>query len=528
MTELEKAVCCLSELYHLGADEVRARLATLGATLNLKETSPVWDQISQALSERQDRAMQAMDSINELLSQKEMSSIITAKMQALEKEFIGLFSANKIEAACYHFYGHGIEMSRDPGDFISTLLPKGTMIAPMLIAITNALGAAHDIIQGKMPPPTNEIESADIFTKRTQEMINELIKERRWVTVDDLKTRTALEHFRDKGVYFLARECIVNSTYLVFGSGKRDFDNLLYLTHKALAPDTKSILDPRIAAMKMSLALSDTRRSEMRHVLEKLEVLNSIPEAQIEALEMLLHGIKLLEPGVTINQLKMTSDVKKLIRIEGFLLRIGQNIRMSSELSVVFAKPADLENAKERVQLISDLRADQSVVFSIEKHLQPFLKSIPGEMEFAKALAAIDKTEIRHQATFYGLHISDSDMDLLGWAHHADDLEACKHCLESAPVPGNMALMLFTLAAKSPGHRVDKDTYVAMNELAKKLPKGSLLDNLIHDIEEIRLANPHLQEPSISSSRATMFSGTSASSVEIEPDKGPYPSERKL
>jgi hypothetical protein len=67
-----------------------------------------------------------------------------------------------------------------------------------------------------------------------------------------------------------------------------------------------------------------------------------------------------------------------------------------------------------------------------------------------------------------------------------------------------------------------------MNELSKKIPKGPLLDNLIHDLEEICLANPHLQEPSFSSSRAMMFSVTSASSVEIEAEKGAFPFERKL
>ena len=52
--------------------------------------------------------------------------------------------------------------------------------------------------------------------------------------------------------------------------------------------------------------------------------------------------------------------------------------------------------------------------------------------------------------------------------------------------------MLFTLAAKSPGHRMTKETYEAMQEILPRLQDPELQRNLHDELEEIQLANPQL------------------------------------
>jgi len=508
MSLFSDAVKDLSELFRIPTNEVESKLLELGDKLNFKIPRSndidfealVWKDIADALSHRKSNAPEAIAAIEELLNHPRITHKLSLNMQQLQHVFIADFAAHKIDGASYHFYGHGEEMSKDPGEFIPTLLPRGSVINPLIQATTNALGAAHDIIQGKIPFPTNERESAKIFIERTQEMITEFIGDEAGFSADELK---ALKNYRDKAVPFLAEECIVNSTYLLFNSGKRDFDNILLLVHKSLAPHAKSDLDPVTAAMKMSMAISDTRRSEIKHVLKKFEVINNIPENQFPELEKLLLGIALLKPGETIKNLREknipgSESEERLMKIEGFLLRIGQNIRMSAEISVVTKKEeADKILGRGRVTLISDLRANKDVSVNIEAHLQPFLGAILGpfgECAFAKALGEIDQREIKEQAEFYGLILNDQNFDFSGWMDHAGYLEETKKFLETADTKQLIAQIIFTIAAKSPGHRVSEETYMAMKEMVAKgeLPEGELKENILHEIAEIEGANPDL------------------------------------
>ena len=506
MSLFSDTVAKLSGLYGMPANEVESKLQELGNRLNFKKPGSnvidpdalVWKDIADALSTRKSKAPEAIAAIESVLTRPRIAHELTLKMQELQHVFIADFAVHKIDGASYHFYGHGEEMSKDPGEFIPTLLPRGSVINTLIQATTNALGAAHDIIQGKTPFPTNERESAKIFIKRTQEMITEYIGDEASFSADELK---ALKDYRDKAVPFMAEECIVNSTYLLFNSGKRDFDNILLLVQKSLVPDAKSDLDPVTAAMKMSMAISDTRRSEIKHVLRKFEVIINIPEDKVPELEKLILGIELLKPGETINKLKAEKtpeSEEKLMKIEGFLLRIGQNIRMSAELSVVTKKEeADKVPGRGRVTLISDLRANKDAAVSIEDHLQPFLGAILGpygECSFAKALGEIDQRELKEQAEFYGLILNDEKLDFSGWMDHATYLAKAKEFLEKADTKPLIAQILFTIAAKSPGHRVSEETYIAMKKMVEKggVPEGELKANLLHEIAEIEGANPDL------------------------------------
>lgn len=169
---------------------------------------------------------------------------------------------------------------------------------------------------------------------------------------------TALEQFRDQAIPFLANECLINGTYLLFNSGKRDFANILHQVHEIVTPGKKEfnngseLGDTKLAAAIMTVALSDTRRSEMTHVLNRQELLNSVPDHLIEPLEKVLRMTGLLNEGEHINDLRDRNDTQKLRDIEGFLLRVGQNIRMTTELAGVFKKPG----ASDRLSILEQGR----------------------------------------------------------------------------------------------------------------------------------------------------------------------------
>src|SRR5581483_11376830 len=121
------------------------------------DNSPVWTQIAEAIENRQKNYPAAKAAIDALNAAPTASYALQLKMENLQGKFIAMMAAKRIDAAVYHFYGHGKEMSQDPGNFAAPLLGENKLLATTV----NALGAAHDIVQGK-GPPTNERESADI------------------------------------------------------------------------------------------------------------------------------------------------------------------------------------------------------------------------------------------------------------------------------------------------------------------------------------------------------------------------------
>lgn len=488
--DFNDAVNALSALYDLTAGDARSRLREVADRLELKRSgsSPIWSQIVTALDNRKKNKPAAMDALRQLQEHDRVVTELTRRTHLLQGRFIALFAAHKIEAACYHFYGHGIEMAQDPGDFLRVLAPKG--INSLIQTTTNALGAAHDIIQGR-GAPTNEKESAEIFKIEAQAMITQLIDEYKdtWTGIE----LEALKSYRDKTIPFLAEECIVNSTYLLFNVGKRDFDTLLTQVHRAMESyGARPDLDPLIAGMKLSIAVADTRRSEMIHVLRRTELLDSIPAEQVPALEKLLKEIGFLKADQTLRALK----IEQKMAIEGFLLRIGQNIRMTTELAVAYPKAGEKVKALERLALIRGIRSGEKTGDSVTvEHIDAFLECIPGERDFAGALGEIDSRELRDHATFYGLSIKPSMLDLTGWIRHTRDLEKTHTFLASRACSPeekrSIAQMLFTVAAKPPGHRVSDRIYKDMERVAEEWG-AEASSTLLGEMKEIRLANPSL------------------------------------
>ncbi|MES2216972.1 MAG: hypothetical protein V4501_01030 [Pseudomonadota bacterium] len=496
-----------------GQPSLKDQLTTLAKKFNLPSSSPVWDQILLALSNRKQNNSLAQEALNNLKSKigRPVFKDLTTGTRDLIGRFTAIFAAQEFAASSLHFYGHGVEMGKDPGELIKN--PVGIDEFAFLQAqIINSLGAAHDIIQG-LGAPTNEIRSAEIFVTESQKMINALIANNKY----SAKTIKILEQYRDHTIPFLAEECIVNGTYLLFNSGKRDFDNVLTQITQVFegAKNKKNSktfdsmkLDKDIVAMKLAISLSDTRRSEIKSVLRKLESLSAIKYKDLDVLEKLLQSAGILKENEKLPDISDKDNqyvMEKLMQIEGFLLRLGQNVRMTAELAY--------SKNPERKKSINTIRMDTPVEISFESHLQPFLNSIVGdfgEAAFAKALGEINNLELSNLVTYYQLEvmINTHNFDFEGWERHAKNLMVMKDNIERLPEDEKNELteLIYFIAAKSPGHKVGQEIYEAMKnyriELASnKLPANmGSLSNLDTNITEIIAANPHIIRNDISSS----------------------------
>ena len=488
----------LQALY--GSEDKADALTALGSKLNLEDSSPVWTQIADALEYRKNNYASAKAAMDQLSAAPTAATQLAEKMHALQGRFIAMFAAERIKAATYHYYGHGKEMSKDPGDFVAPIL-KDNPLRHLMTETVNALGAAHDIVQGRVPP-ANEKASAAIFIQETQKAIDILLVESK----ADLSAAdvTALRDYQQKGVPFLAEECITNATYLLFNSGKRDFDNILAQVDAACRASANAqlmpVLDPMIAGMKMAAALADTRRSEMKMVLARQELLKSVPAEKIRGLEVVLQASGLLEEKQTIAFLREQQNQEKLMQIEGFLLRLGQNLRMTTENAIRFGAPNEAAAAVARQQLISDIRQDKDVTIEMKTHVQPFLDVISGgkgEAAFASDLGHADRAELFPEAQAAGLAamMNADTLDLDGWEGHATCLTNFQENFSKAELHDQQAMagILYFVAAKAPGHLIGQETYEAMVQYETQLfqdnPQSDKLNNLSGELNEIEAAN---------------------------------------
>ena len=478
-------------------DVLNALINSLNLNKNQSNTPPFpWDYVKAALLYREDnygKFREAMIAMNAVISDTNVAQQFLDSIGEMKGKFIALFSANKIDPGSYHTYPHGVEMSTDPGEFSASYYRQNcasNFEARLWLVMVDAIGAAHDIIQGKAPP-INERESAVIFIDEMQKMMNNFIEANKNNLTTDQKA--ALEKFRDNAIPFLANECLINATYLLFNSGKRDFSNILHQVHEIISPNTPEFYgNTKLAAAVMSVALSDTRRSEMHHVLEKQELLKSVPGHLVVPLESVLRMVGLLAENERITDLRAKNS-DKLADIEGFLLRIGQNIRMSTELAGVFKK----SGVAERLNILQQARVAENDTFNvgvdIQKHLQPFLDClcVPffGEAAFAKALGEIDQTELIALAKAQGISsLVEGKLDLKGWQSHALLLENLhKGCEQLKAKPDELqkiTQVLIFIASKPPGYKITPEIYKAMQ--AELRANQDELRNLENQITKIK------------------------------------------
>jgi hypothetical protein len=304
----------------------------------------------------------------------------------------------------------------------------------LTIVTTNALGAAHDIIQGK-GPPANEKESAVLFRDQTQAMVRELIDSGDY----GAEEIAVLKNYSKDAVPFLANEGITNATRFLYMSGKRDFDNALYELHQVYSDDPD--LTPEMAAMKMSLSIADTRRSEMDNVLEKGESI-----ALIEPEDKAIFVKFLQAAGVlTADQMALPEmDSVKMKTIEGFCLRMRSNLNMNSELG-------DGSGAA----ITHQMRVGEEPNVDWANQIDQFLAKIGigafGEDAFAEQMGK-GHEEIKAQARFYGIEDMVANGRLhQGWKGHAKALLALKENLTDHPDKIAIAKLMYKMAAIAPG-----------------------------------------------------------------------------
>jgi hypothetical protein len=281
-------------------------------------------------------------------------------------------------------------------------------------------------------------------------------------------------------------------------------------------------LAPMIAAMKIGLAISDTRRGEMDHLLEKMESLKIMIERGLGAeLDKLLRAAEIF----TVNdQLPSCSaDLKNLSPLlkvkcenaEGFLLRLRPSMNMAIEL----AKTAKLDEMGKPmhdaagalikvpdpmgVRIIHQLRRGQEPGVNYSKRVNHFLAKIndktSGEITFANELGAINQELVDH-AERYGIGaIMTNNRLRSNWKHQGAMLTTLKHNLDAMDSSEKAAIaeLMYTMAAISPGivlgMGMTQEIYDGMvayeQELFQLAVVANKLNNLSRDIDEIEILN---------------------------------------
>jgi hypothetical protein len=470
-------------------------------------------------------AIHRMEDLGNALPQSAAFVDLIAGMQALKGRFLAMFSAEQIEQATHHSLSHGVDMSHDPCDFILPILDmqdgKLTPAALLAVSITSVLGAAHDIIQGKVPRPTNEIESAKIFTNEMQGMISDLIKNHKKTYSEN--EIAALNLYKKIVVPFFAKEGIVHATYLLFGCGKRDFDNILAQVSEIYIGDTPD-LTPLIAAIKIGMAVSDTRRGEMDHLLEKMESLSLIIDSQQgDLMNTLLCAAGIFTEGSDhlpqcSHELKnLSPDFKeKCKEAEGFLLILRPNINMVSESAKtpqLDASGQPVKNSDGKIIMVRDpigaeltrqLRMGKEPLdFDYAKQLNKFLDEIndspEGELTFANELGAADKELVKHAERYGVSEITKAKRFHDDWLYHGEKLTKMKINLAAMghAEKNAIAKMLYTMAAIPPGmiigmgmtHEIYNDMVKYEQSLFCESGFSDRLQKLSQDINEIEVMN---------------------------------------
>jgi hypothetical protein len=445
-------------------------------------------------------------------------------MQALESKFLAMYSAEQLEQATHHSLSHGVDMTHDPSDFIAPILKtqNGQLTPASLLMMTtlHVLGAAHDIIQGKLPPPRNEIESAEWFCIEMKKMLDDLIQNNKEIYSET--EINALHAYKVDAVPFLAREGIINATYLLFSSGKRDFDNVLTQISEIYLGDAVD-LTPMIAAMKIGLSTSDTRRGEMDHLLEKMESLSlMLDRQQDECMNELLRaaGVFTVEDALP----KHSTDLKNLSpaqkekckNAEGFLLRLRPSLNMAIEI----AKKTNVDESGNPLHdetgavtkvpdpvgatIIRQLRMGQEPKVDFGNRVELFLAKIHdrtcGEVTFANALGEINSELVEH-AERYGISSIMKNNHLREeWKSQGALLVTLKNNMDAMESSQKAAIakLMYTMAAISPGLIIGmgmtQEIYDGLvkyeQDLFNQSGASDKLKKLSRDITEVETLNP--------------------------------------
>ncbi len=429
----------------------------------------------------------------------ELLDDITARMKSLHGRFL-LQMAAECDSRSYHDWPHAVEMATDPGKMVTQVLTERNLLEKekakaegrdprglrsneqiqFLATLANWMGAAHDIIQGIRTPSMNERKSADIFIKIMQEMIDNAIEQGDYLPLSP--EGILLQKLRES-IPTIAEEGIVNGTWLGFTTGKRTICEMVNQIEASVFGECS--LPDDLEVLQTAIAHSDTRRSEQTQAIEDIAILKSIPEPLVDVLLTLCQKAGIgLSPGLDAETLSdilkiyrnesPTSDIvledwyDDLKKIESFLLRFAQNVRMVTELG---AHPFGGAPEAEKTRRADMLRGARGV--SLDKYptkeqenlfecfvtpVQQAIQGMFGEISFAKGLggSADEVSQAIHD-----------QISMQGWESHADHLQNIHQFLSEGVVAGAQQAMgqLFCwVAANQPGAVPNQDLYLSMLE----------------------------------------------------------------
>jgi hypothetical protein len=281
--------------------------------------------------------------------------------------------------------------------------------------------------------------------------------------------------------------------------------------------------------MKIGMAVADTRRGEMDHLLEKMESLSLIIDSQQGALmSTLLCAVGIFEasdrlPAISQELKNLSPEFRESCKeAEGFLLILRPNINMVSELAKVpqldtsgqpvknsegqIIKVPDPIGAELTRQLrIGKVPADFDYAKQLNKFLDEINDSPGGELTFANELGAADKELVKNAERYGVSEITKAKRFHDDWLFHGERLTKMKNHIAVMTLAEKNAIgkMLYTMAAISPGMIIGmgmtQEIYDAMVRYEQTLfclsGLSDRVQKLSRDINEVEAMNCNTLEP---------------------------------
>ncbi len=457
-------------------------------------------------------------------------------LKELNAQFFAMMEEAKIQHAFYHTSYHANEMCQDIQYFVfnalKEVLRKGDLEAQFYASLAASLGAAHDIIQNKRAPENEQFSEA-ICLKYLNNCFKDFIQNKQLSTDD----QESLTHFTERSLPLICREGITNGTYLLMGNEHeglaypiRDFG--FVLNKKAKESPTANNLNPILNIIQLALSFCDVRRSELNFVLKQQALLKSIPASHYPELNTLLQAVGLLSENEKIDTLRaqllspkdsirQQCAIERLKRIEGFLLRFGQNLRIQPENTLKFnsgnkeaqqSAQAFINYANLlRVQSDEDRDSVVSPKVSESDSLDFFLQNLSGnpysEAAFACGLGKsareiVDSMTSNDALRSFILREFVSD----GWQKHQTHLTLLQDSAEKWSDSERQKMNeLFTLiAAKQPGIHFSQN---CLRTLESRLAS-------LEELADLETRTERTEEESISLNNDALFSAICGKSLQ--------------
>jgi hypothetical protein len=366
----------------------------------------------------------AFTALVQSLSEKSLTRLIQLINQLVRDRGFHEAHQQRLPNAFYHDEGHAREMAHDIFYVLNDYYSPFDKLGKLLTALSSAAGACHDIIQGHIKaPPTlgkNEIESATLFCDYLNSAFSALRKEFSL----DKRLQEALTHCQPL-MPFLADELIVVATNLIFSTGKP----IVYYIFDSENTTPSNPAKPMDYLDECLVAISfcDINRSRLKKVIDEkfyLSRLQDEPELNTEL-------------TLVFNDLRLIHDEDK----EGFLIRLGQDLRMMIELDQYthyissYIAPQEIFGDAGIIEYARHHSCSAFVKRCQEKHIDTVLasafhKSLTSEIQFSRKMNNHD-----HENFALKKQTQKRDKRMLqiiphAWAQYIENMEAIHEALK--------------------------------------------------------------------------------------------------